>query len=42
MHLKGGEVGPLANNKFNLNRLNQCQSSDFREPDLIGFQNGIN
>ena len=42
MHLKGGEVGPLANNNFNLNRLNQCQSSDIRGADLIGFQNRIN
>ena len=42
MHLKGGEVGPLANNNFNLNRLYRCQSSDIREVDLICFQNGIN
>jgi hypothetical protein len=42
MHLKDGEVGPLANNNLNLNRLYQCQSSDIRGADLIGFQNGIN
>ena len=42
MHLKGGEVGLLANNNFNLNRLNRCQSSDIRGVDLIGFQNCIN
>ena len=42
MHLKGGEAEPLANNNFNLNRLNQSQSSDIRGADLIGFQNGIN
>ena len=42
MHLKGGEVGPLANNNFNLNRLYQCHTSDIRRADLIGFQNGMN
>ena len=42
MRLKGGEVGPLANNNFDLNRLYQCQSSDLRGTDLIGLQNGIN
>ena len=36
MHLKGGEVGRLANNNFNLNFLNQCQASDTRGVDLIG------
>ena len=34
MHLKGGEVGRLANNNFNLNFLNQSQASDIREVDL--------
>ena len=42
MHLKGGEAGPLANNNFNLNRLDKSQSSDIRGVDLINFQNGIN
>ena len=42
MDLKGGEVEPLASNNFNLNGLNQCQSSDIREADLIGFQSCIN
>ena len=37
MHLKGGEVGHLANKNFNLNFLNQCQASDIREVDLIGL-----
>jgi hypothetical protein len=37
MHLKGGEVGRLANNNFNLNFLNQCQASDIRKVDLIGL-----
>jgi len=37
MRLKGGEVGHLANNNFNLNFLNQCQPSDIREVNLIGL-----
>ena len=37
MCLKGGEVGHLANNNFNLNFLNQYQASDNREVDLIGL-----
>ena len=42
MHLKGGEVEPLANNNFKLDLLHQCQLSDIREADLMGFQNYIN